>query len=170
MGTTILCADVDRQLFKILEKAFGERMAAPPAFASLLADDRRGRKNGRGFYTYEDGKKGDVDETIYAVLGVTPRPGTVSRDEIQARLSLQMVNESVRCLEDGILRSPRDGDIGAVMGLGFPPFRGGPFRWVDEVGVGTVVEQLQELTAAHGDRFAPAPLLVAMGEKDESFF
>ncbi len=162
--------DVGAKIGKILEKAFGERMAAPPAFASLLADDRRGRKNGRGFYTYEDGKKGDVDETIYAVLGVTPRPGTVSRDEIQARLSLQMVNESVRCLEDGILRSPRDGDIGAVMGLGFPPFRGGPFRWVDEVGVGTVVEQLQELTAAHGDRFAPAPLLVAMGEKDESFF
>ncbi|MBT8192401.1 MAG: fatty acid oxidation complex subunit alpha FadJ [Acidimicrobiia bacterium] len=162
--------DVGAKIGKILEKAFGDRMAAPPAFEALTADDRRGRKNGRGFYTYEDGKKGDVDETVYNVLGVTPRPGTVSRHDIQQRLSLQMVNEAVRCLEEGILRSPRDGDIGAVMGLGFPPFRGGPFRWVDQVGVDTVVEQLRDLTGTHGDRFSPSQMLVEMAEKGDSFF
>jgi 3-hydroxyacyl-CoA dehydrogenase/enoyl-CoA hydratase/3-hydroxybutyryl-CoA epimerase len=162
--------DVGAKIGTILETAFGSRMQAPPAFEALTADDRRGRKNGRGFYLYVDGKKGDVDETVYGVLGVKPRPGTVSRQDIQLRLSLQMVNEAVRCLEEGILRSARDGDIGAVMGLGFPPFRGGPFHWVDQVGVSTVVKQLEDLARDHGDRFAPAPLLVEMADKDARFF
>jgi 3-hydroxyacyl-CoA dehydrogenase/enoyl-CoA hydratase/3-hydroxybutyryl-CoA epimerase len=162
--------DVGAKIGKILEVAFGSRMQAPPAFEALTADDRRGRKNGRGFYLYEDGKKGDVDETVYGVLGVKPRPGTVSRQDIQLRLSLQMVNEAVRCLEEGILRSARDGDIGAVMGLGFPPFRGGPFRWVDQVGVSIVVKQLEDLATDHGDRFAPAPMLVEMAKEDARFF
>ncbi|MBT8215244.1 MAG: fatty acid oxidation complex subunit alpha FadJ [Acidimicrobiia bacterium] len=161
--------DVGAKIGKILEGAFGERMAAPPAFAALIDDDRKGRKNGRGFYQYEDGKKGDVDESVYAVLGVEPRPGTVSRREIQDRLSLQMVNEAVRCLEDGVLRSARDGDIGAVMGLGFPPFRGGPFRWVDQLGPGTTVETLQRLAKEHGSRFDPAPLLVEMAADGSTF-
>ena len=77
-----------------------------------------------------------------------------------------MVNEAVRCLEEGILRSARDGDIGAVMGLGFPPFRGGPFRWVDQVGVGDRrASNSQDLARDHGDRFAPAPMLVEMAER-----
>ena len=130
----------------------------------------KGRKNGHGFYTYEDGTKGPVDESVYGVLGVTPRPGSVSRQDIQDRLALQMINEAVRCLEDEILRSARDGDIGAVMGLGFPPFRGGPFRWVDQVGIGTVTERLRKLTATNGDRFAPAPLLEELDDRGGSFF
>jgi len=162
--------DVGAKIGKILENAFGERMAAPPAFAALTADDRKGRKNGRGFYKYEDGQKAGVDDSVYRVLGVTPRPGTVNRRDIQDRLSLQMVNEAVRCLEEGILRSARDGDIGAVMGLGFPPFRGGPFRWVDQLGAAAVVERLAELAKIHGDRFAPSPMLVEMADKGESFF
>jgi len=162
--------DVGVKIGKILEEAFGERMQTPPAFTALTGDDRKGRKNGRGFYLYEDGKKVGVDESVYAVLGVTPRPGTVTRREIQDRLSLQMINEAVRCLEEGILRSARDGDIGAVMGLGFPPFRGGPFRWVDELGADAVVKRLRELTAVHGDRFTPAPLLLELADKGEGFF
>jgi 3-hydroxyacyl-CoA dehydrogenase/enoyl-CoA hydratase/3-hydroxybutyryl-CoA epimerase len=162
--------DVGAKIGRILEDAFGDRMAAPPAFAALTADDRKGRKNGRGFYKYEDGQKAGVDDSIYGVIGVTARPGTVAAQEIQDRLSLQMVNEAVRCLEEGILRSARDGDIGAVMGLGFPPFRGGPFRWVDQLGAATVVERLAELAKIHGDRFAPSPMLVKMADTGERFF
>jgi 3-hydroxyacyl-CoA dehydrogenase/enoyl-CoA hydratase/3-hydroxybutyryl-CoA epimerase len=162
--------DVGAKIGKIMEQAFGDRMKAPPAFARLVDDDRKGRKNGRGFYQYEDGKKGDVDQSVYSLLGVTPRPGTVSRASIQNRLSLQMINEAVRCLEEGILRSPRDGDIGAVMGLGFPPFRGGPFRWVDQLRPAVVVEQLRELEKDHGSRFAPAPLLVELTESGGLFY
>jgi 3-hydroxyacyl-CoA dehydrogenase/enoyl-CoA hydratase/3-hydroxybutyryl-CoA epimerase len=161
--------DVGAKIGKILEHAFGDRMGAPAGMAALTADGRQGRKNGRGFYRYEEGKKAGVDESVYQVLGVTPRPGTISRQEIQTRLSLQMVNEAVRCLEDGILRSARDGDIGAVMGLGFPPFRGGPFRWADQVGGPVVVERLRELTKVHGERFAPAPMLVELADRNGRF-
>lgn len=162
--------DVGAKIAKIMEAAFGERMKAPARFESLLADGRQGRKSGRGFYLYKDNKKGDVDESVYAILGVTPRAGSISAQLIQDRLSLQFVNEAVRCLEEGILRSPRDGDIGAVMGLGFPPFRGGPFRWVDEVGPGAVVDKLHALQAAHGDRFAAAAMLEGLAARNGRFY
>jgi 3-hydroxyacyl-CoA dehydrogenase/enoyl-CoA hydratase/3-hydroxybutyryl-CoA epimerase len=71
-----------------------------------------------------------------------------------------MVNEAVLCLEEGILRSARDGDIGAVFGLGFPPFRGGPFRYIDTVGADTIVTKLEDLHSRFSSRFSPARLLV----------
>jgi len=151
--------DVGAKIAKIMERAFGERMQVPDQFAKLTSDDRKGRKNGRGFYTYEGGAKGDVDETVYAALGITEHTRVPERD-IQDRLALQFVNEAARCLEEGILRSARDGDIGAIMGLGFPPFRGGPFMFVDQIGAGMVVDRLDELAELHGDRFRPAQILV----------
>ena len=80
-----------------------------------------------------------------------------------------MVNEAIRCLGEGILRGARDGDIGAVFGLGFPPFRGGPFRYADALGAGTVLETMKRLEARHGQRFAPAPLLVELGTAGRRF-
>ena len=76
--------------------------------------------------------------------------------EIQRRLVLPMLNEAVRCLDDGIIRSPRDGDIGAVFGIGFPPFLGGPFRYLDTLGAATVVAQLEALDARFPGRYTPA--------------
>jgi len=76
----------------------------------------------------------------------------------------------VRCLDEGILRSPRDGDIGAVFGIGFPPFRGGPFRYVDTVGVETVVRQLQELNVRHAPRFVAADRLLEMARTHGRFY
>ncbi|MDJ0959271.1 MAG: fatty acid oxidation complex subunit alpha FadJ [Acidimicrobiia bacterium] len=160
--------DVGAKIAKIMEQAFGERMQAPAQFTNLIDDDRKGRKNGRGFYTYEDGKKGDVDTSVYAVLGVSGS-GDVAEAEIQDRLALQFINEAARCLEEGILRSARDGDIGAIMGLGFPPFRGGPFMYVDQVGADTVVARMRELEDAHGARFAPAQILVDAAENGTKF-
>ena len=71
---------------------------------------------------------------MYGVLGVTPGGGP-SSEAVTERLAFAMLNESARALEDGVLRSPRDGDIGAIFGIGFPPFRGGPFRTLDAVGL-----------------------------------
>jgi 3-hydroxyacyl-CoA dehydrogenase/enoyl-CoA hydratase/3-hydroxybutyryl-CoA epimerase len=85
-------------------------------------------------------------------------------------LGLMMVNEAVRTLEEGVLHSARDGDVGAVMGIGFPPFRGGPFWYVDTVGAGNVVERLKKLEAKHGKRFAPAKMLVDYAAGDRKFF
>lgn len=148
--------DVGAKIAVILAEAFGERMAGPEALSGLIAADRKGRKNRRGFYRYRpDGKRVGVDDTVYADLGVTPT-GEVTRRQIGERLALAMINEAARCLDEGILRSPTDGDIGAVMGLGFPPFRGGPFFWAAEVGHDAIRQQLQALAEVHGPRFQPA--------------
>jgi 3-hydroxyacyl-CoA dehydrogenase/enoyl-CoA hydratase/3-hydroxybutyryl-CoA epimerase len=94
---------------------------------------------------------------------------TASVEDIQRRCVLPLLNEAVRCLEDGIIRSPRDGDIGAVFGIGFPPFLGGPFRYLDTLGAATVVQQLEEIDARHPGRFRPARLLVNHADSGRRF-
>jgi 3-hydroxyacyl-CoA dehydrogenase/enoyl-CoA hydratase/3-hydroxybutyryl-CoA epimerase len=150
--------DVGAKIAVIMQDAFGERLTPPALFRTLVDDGRKGRKNGRGFYRYDDGEKKGVDETVYEVLGITPNL-PIPAEEIQERLALHMVNEAARCLEEGILRSARDGDVGAVFGLAFPPFRGGPFFWVDQVGASVVVERLERLAVRHGPRYEPAAVL-----------
>jgi 3-hydroxyacyl-CoA dehydrogenase/enoyl-CoA hydratase/3-hydroxybutyryl-CoA epimerase len=136
----------------------------------MVGDGRLGRKNGKGFFRYgDDGKKTEVDEAVYALIGAPPAK-KMERREIQDRLGLMMVNEAVRTLEEGVLHSARDGDVGAVMGIGFPPFRGGPFWYVDTVGAADVVQRLRALEAKHGPRFAPARMLVEHAEQGKKFF
>ena len=86
------------------------------------------------------------------------------------RCSLQFVNEAIHCLGEGILRSARDGDIGAMFGLGFPPFRGGPFRYVDAIGAAEVLRRMRSYQQAFGKRWTPAPLLVEMATTNGTFF
>ncbi len=153
--------DVGEKVGKILHDAFGERMAPPAALHDVVAAGRLGRKNRKGFYTYGDDKKEKrVDVTVYDLLpgGRSRKP--FAQDEIRERVVLQMVNEAIRCLGEAILRSARDGDVGAVFGLGFPPFRGGPFRYADKLGPKELLDRMERLRARHGERFAPAPLLV----------
>ena len=161
--------DVGAKVGKIMIDAFGERMAQPEGMSKLIADERFGRKNGRGFYLYGDKKKG-VDETVYAVLGVEPTNKSISSEDIAWRCALQFVNEACRCFGEGILRSARDGDIGAVFGLGFPPFRGGPFRFVDQVGAKEVLGRLRELEKRYGPRFSPAPVLEEIARTGQTFY
>jgi 3-hydroxyacyl-CoA dehydrogenase/enoyl-CoA hydratase/3-hydroxybutyryl-CoA epimerase len=160
--------DVGAKVAHTMVKAFGDRMNPPVSMEKVLAAGRRGRKNGRGFYTY-DGKDKRVDTSVYAVL-----PGGASRRdleprEVQDRLVFAFLNEAARCFEEGILRSPRDGDVGAIFGLGFPPFLGGPFRYLDHLGARFAVEMLEKLRVLHGERFAPAALLVEMAKDGERF-
>jgi 3-hydroxyacyl-CoA dehydrogenase / enoyl-CoA hydratase / 3-hydroxybutyryl-CoA epimerase len=160
--------DVGQKVAKILHHAFGDRMKVPEALDQVVASGRYGRKNRKGFYTY-GGKKKEVDASIYDVL-----PGGRTRKRIPAaqiveRTVLQMVNEAIRCLGEGILRSARDGDVGAVFGLGWPAFRGGPFRYADTVGTRTLLETMERLRDRHGERFEPAPLLVELGRAGKSF-
>jgi len=149
--------DVCAHVAPILHEAFGERMTPPQGMEQMVAAGRLGRKSGRGFYRWHGRKAGrEVDDTVYGVLGV--RPGQViGAEAIVDRTVLPMVNEAVRCLDEGILRNARDGDLGAVFGIGFPPFRGGPFRYLDVRGAATVAGRLQDLEATHGGRFAAAP-------------
>jgi len=89
---------------------------------------------------------------------------------IAERVVLSMLNEAAYCLGENILRSARDGDIGAIFGLGFPPFLGGPFRYMDTLGVAEVVTKLSALQAQHGARFTPAPLLQKLAKTESSFY
>ena len=83
----------------------------------------------------------------------------LGQDAIQDRLVLLFVNEALRCLDEGVLSSPTDGDLGAVLGIGFPPFRGGPFHYADAIGAANLVDTLNRLADAHGSRYAPADVL-----------
>jgi 3-hydroxyacyl-CoA dehydrogenase/enoyl-CoA hydratase/3-hydroxybutyryl-CoA epimerase len=163
--------DVAAHVATIMHGAFGDRMAAPATMTRLVADDRKGKKNGRGFYLYGRGKKAEkrVDDTVYEIIGVRPRE-TPMPDEISLRCSLAMVNEALRCLDERVLRSARDGDVGAVFGVGFPAFRGGPFRYVDVLGAPEVLKRTRSLEQRFGARFEPAPLLVEMARKGGRFY
>lgn len=161
--------DVAAHVGEIVHAAFGARMTPPAAMTKLLADDRKGRKNARGFYLYDARAKGKkVDPSIYATVGVEPK-AKLPIEEIQMRCALQMVNEAMHCFGEGILRAPRDGDVGAIFGLGFPPFRGGPFRWVDAIGAAEVLRRVQGYHDRFGARWAPAPLLVDMAKRGARF-
>lgn len=151
--------DVGEKVGPIMQQTFGERLAAPGTMKALVADGRKGRKAGKGFYLYKDGKKQGVDESVYAVLGQSSKRARIADSEIQQRLALALVNEAALCLEEGILRSARDGDIGAIFGLGFPPFRGGPFAYVDRIGADSIVAQLDSYAERFGARFGAAQIL-----------
>ena len=161
--------DVAAKVGPLLEKAFGERMKMPRTLDKVIADGRLGRKVKKGFYLYDGTKKKEVDTSVYAVLPNGPERKQLDPAEMAERVALQMVNEAIRCLGEGILRSARDGDIGAVFGLGFPPFLGGPFRFVDSMGPDKVVARLEHYRAKHGARFEPAPLLVELARAGRKF-
>jgi 3-hydroxyacyl-CoA dehydrogenase/enoyl-CoA hydratase/3-hydroxybutyryl-CoA epimerase len=171
--------DVAAHVGAIVHAAFGDRMTPPPGMTKLLHDDRKGKKNGRGFYAYGpagEKRKREVDASVYAVLGVerttTRRVNgrALPAEEIQMRCALQMVNEALLCFGEGVLRSPRDGDVGAIFGLGFPPFRGGPLRYVDTIGAAEVLRRVRGYEMRFGPRFTPAPVLVEMARRGGRFY
>jgi 3-hydroxyacyl-CoA dehydrogenase / enoyl-CoA hydratase / 3-hydroxybutyryl-CoA epimerase len=165
--------DVAAHVGPIVHEAFGDRMIPPGSMESLVKDDRKGRKNGRGFYRYDPGAMKDgkrqVDASIYKTLGVEPRT-KLPPEEILMRCSLAFVNEALYCFGEGIVRSPRDGDIGAIFGLGFPPFRGGPFRYVDSIGPAEILRRIQGYADRFGKRWTPAPILVEKAKKGARFY
>ncbi|MGI8498326.1 MAG: fatty acid oxidation complex subunit alpha FadJ [Gemmatimonadaceae bacterium] len=163
--------DVGGKVGETLFAAFGARMAPAESLARVVGSGRTGRKGGKGFYLYDaDGRKGGVDASVYDLLPTGAQRTEMLPEEIQRRTLFAMLNEAARCLEEGILRSARDGDIGAVFGLGFPPFRGGPFRYIDSFGVATVVSALESLNQRFAPRFAPAAILVDMARRGARFY
>ncbi|MBM4358315.1 MAG: fatty acid oxidation complex subunit alpha FadJ [Deltaproteobacteria bacterium] len=168
--------DVAAHVGPIMLAAFGERLTPPATIDRLTSDGRKGRKNEKGFYLYgaaakKKGKGKHVDETVYAALGLpVPKKSPVSVAEVQERCNLQFINEALHCYSEGILRSPRDGDIGAIFGLGFPPFLGGPFRYVDKLGARNVLERIRHYRDRFGIRFEPAPVLVEQAKSGKQFF
>ncbi|CAH1533448.1 3-hydroxyacyl-CoA dehydrogenase FadJ [Vibrio rotiferianus] len=160
--------DIGAKIMPILFNELGERFKGPDVFDTLLNDGRKGRKSGKGFYTYK-GKKKEVDKSVYKLLNLTPE-SKLSDSDIALRCVLPMLNEAVRCLDDGIIRSPRDGDIGAIFGIGFPPFLGGPFRYMDQFGLKELVEKMNEFASKYGDRYAPCDGLLTRAGEGRNFY
>jgi 3-hydroxyacyl-CoA dehydrogenase / enoyl-CoA hydratase / 3-hydroxybutyryl-CoA epimerase len=164
--------DVGAHVAKELSPMFAKRgMAGSNSLMQLFARGYCGKKNKKGFYIYEGKKKGPKlpNEEVYDVLGGAPRK-KFARDIIAQRVSSMMINEALICLQEGIIASPRDGDIGAVFGLGFPPFEGGPFRYIDRIGAANFVATLESLEKICGKRFSPPTILKDMAQSGKKFY
>jgi len=119
----------------------------PPALATAPEQGKRGKKDGKGLYAWENGKakKPDVPKDYQAP------------DDLEDRLVLPLLNEAVAALHDGVVADADLLDAGVIFGTGFAPFRGGPIQYIRETGVDAVMARLQALQAKYGDRFAPRP-------------
>jgi enoyl-CoA hydratase/long-chain 3-hydroxyacyl-CoA dehydrogenase len=143
--------------------------------ATMVQKGFLGKKTGKGFYMYpKDAKKGDarqVNPELTAILKdfVTGK-GDLAVEDIQMRMISRFVNEAAYCLQDGIIRAPVDGDIGAVFGIGFPPFMGGPFRMLDLKGVGPFVDRMLRYRDLKGPQFEPCQLLKDYAASGKKFY
>jgi 3-hydroxyacyl-CoA dehydrogenase/enoyl-CoA hydratase/3-hydroxybutyryl-CoA epimerase len=161
--------DVAHKAAETMHAAFGDRMKGGNTLDRMLAAGRLGRKNGRGFYRYRGGHKKGADPTVYGLLGTRPTQDT-SAELIERRLVYSMLNEAAGACAEDVIRSARDGDIGAIYGIGFPAFRGGPLRAIDDLGASRVVSALHELEDQYGDRFRPAPALAEMARQGGRYY
>jgi len=162
--------DVANHVAETIAANFSPRLRAPEILPKMLKAGLLGRKSGRGYYIYGGrGKEPRVNpeidqfhcDTISAALG---------RDTLRARMVMLMVNEAARCLEEGIVGEAADVDFGMIMGTGFAPFRGGPLRFADSMGISKVVEEMKELASRGESRFAPCALLQKMAEGGQEFY
>ena len=149
----------------ILSQHFGERLAPHPYLELMIEDGRLGVSTDVGFYKYlKDEKR--FDKSLYKVLSLSNRDiDGVSLDYIQERMMLAMVNESLICLEQGVVPGAKEADVASVLGLGFPRYKGGPFRYIDSGGAAETLKKLHNLSIKYGARYTPPPLLkdIAVG-------
>ncbi|MBW1215277.1 fatty acid oxidation complex subunit alpha FadB [Pantoea allii] len=160
----------------VMADGFPQRMKKDyrDAIDILFEAKRFGQKNGKGFWRWEEDKKGKPkkvpDAEVDALLEAACQPKRIfSDEEIMNRMMLPMLNEVVRCLEEKIIASPAEADMALVYGLGFPPFRGGAFRYLDTLGNSNVVDQAKRYTALGGLYALPA-LLSEKARQHESWY
>lgn len=164
--------DVGAHIAADLSKVFGERIGGGDlgVMRDIVQAGFLGRKSGKGIFVYEKGSKNrEVNLEAIDILkkySLTPK-GAFEDEDKQLRMVSRFVNDAVLCLEEKILANPLEGDIGAVFGLGFPPFTGGPFRWVDQYGAGKLVSKMENYYNLYGTPFKPAQTLIDMA-KDPS--
>jgi enoyl-CoA hydratase / long-chain 3-hydroxyacyl-CoA dehydrogenase len=179
--------DVAFHTYRTLLGSLGVRMAGwnPQGLQEVVNRKWLGRKSGKGFYIYPSSSTGKgkgkagagaagprpIHQEMIDLLRTYPSSASPSLSPavLQERMVLRFVKECIHSLDDGIIRSAADGDIGAVFGLGFPPFRGGPFRWCDSVGAAVVVDKMRGYARTVGPQFEPPASLVAMAGDGRTF-
>ncbi|QTF91602.1 fatty acid oxidation complex subunit alpha FadB [Halomonas sp. BM-2019] len=171
---------------EVMAEGFPERMGSlggganrdgedKSAIQVMFENHRLGQKNDRGFYAYEEDKKGKpkkvTDEAaIELVKGVAKESREFSDDDIIARMMVPLCLETVRCLEDGIVGTPAEADMALIYGIGFPPFRGGALRYIDAMGVEAFVKLADGLAEELGALYAPTKKLREMAAAGETFY
>lgn len=157
--------DVGYKVAKVLNHGYGDRHAVADLLTCMHEElHLKGTKGGRGFYIHE-GRHSvlnpEIDQAVLRIQAAPHRtPHAVSDGEILDRCLLTMVNESARCIEEGVVAKASHLDLAMLMGTGFPPSRGGPLHYAQSLGLPTVVERLKRLEATYGSRFAPSAWLV----------
>ncbi|MBA4282299.1 MAG: 3-hydroxyacyl-CoA dehydrogenase, partial [Ralstonia sp.] len=158
---------VNQQTRADLRAAYIERPGEAVA-ERMVALGRIGRKAGQGFYDYPEGGR----KALWSGLA-NEYPAAAAQPDVQTlvdRLITVQAVETARCLDERVVTDPRDADVGALLGWGFPAFRGGPVSHIHRVGVGAFVELCDRLAAQHGRRFAPPTLLRDMADQDAAFY
>ncbi|CAM2830419.1 fatty-acid oxidation protein subunit alpha [Glaesserella parasuis] len=143
----------------------GKRFALPTVIERLTGDDRKGRKNKRGFYLYDTrGARTQEDKSIYHTMETIMR-NDMEAEDIARRCVLRMLNEACWCLRDQVIRSTDEGNVASVFGVDFPDFRGGVYAYINKIGAKELVRQLRKHTQQYGERFTPCEWLVERAEK-----
>ncbi|RDB44052.1 fatty acid oxidation complex subunit alpha FadB [Halomonas sp. DQ26W] len=162
---------------EVMAEGFPDRMAreGKTAIQVMYDNERLGQKNDKGFYSYEEDKKGKPkkvsDDSAYALVKqVVKEQKTFSDDDIIARMMVPLCLETVRCLEDDIVSTPAEADMALIYGIGFPPFRGGALRYIDAMGVGEFVKLAEGLAEELGPLYAPTDKLRKMAEAGDRFY
>lgn len=156
---------------KVMSAAYHDRIVETQLLGHLVEAGRLGKKSGAGFRTYT-GKKGTpAEDPALAPFLERDRIGSrkIEDDEVQDRLLLAMLLEAVRTLEDQIVREPMHVDMGLILGIGFPPFRGGLLKWCDNVGAQNILERISKY-AGLGKRFEPTAEFTAMARAGKKFY
>ncbi|MFS4437291.1 3-hydroxyacyl-CoA dehydrogenase NAD-binding domain-containing protein [Paracoccaceae bacterium GXU_MW_L88] len=164
--------DLGVKIAKATKAAMGDDYPESPSddvIFWMFDQERLGRKNGKGFYVYDEkGKRQGLWDGLTEKF--PSRADQPSLEEVQNRLTLAQVLEAVRAFEEGVLEDIREGDVGAILGWGFRPASGGPFSWLDIIGAEKAVEICDQLTASEGPRFEAPQLLRDLAKAGETFY
>jgi 3-hydroxyacyl-CoA dehydrogenase/enoyl-CoA hydratase/3-hydroxybutyryl-CoA epimerase len=164
--------DVCVKVLKIFKKSFGDRIEMAACMDSIEKTGRLGQKNKRGFYKYgENGRKTEVDQSVYADLGLKAPTNPLTNKECVERGVFAMVNEcALALIEDRIVNTPDEVDLAMITGTGFPPFRGGLLKYADSIGTQYIVDQLEVYAAKSAARLKPTNPLRTMAKTGRKFY